>query len=225
MAKLNDLIRAASAVTGESEAHLKVLARSLREVGMIATFGRGRHAAEMHAQDGAFLLLGLLSYGEVMRAHVQVEELVRCEFKGAELAREGRTEAIQRFDIAKHFPEALSSNGPLGLITGLVARISGENDLLECRVSPEGGGILGTLAPPTALTLSTTRSKYVREMRLRVSIQGGAVLVLTYDIDLGRAYPDRDRSGARDVVVSVRLGAECAQAIADCLVGKASNDH
>lgn len=225
MAKLNDLIRAASAATGDAEAHIKVLARSLREVGMIATFGRGRHAAEMHAQDGAFLLLGLLTYGEVMRAHVQVEELVRCEFKRAELARDGRTEAISRFDIAKHFPEVLSANEPLGLISGLVARLSGGDELLECRAPPEGGGALGVLARPTALTLSTTRSKYVRELRLRISIEGGAVLILTYDIDLGRTYPDRDLSGTRDVVVSVRLGPECAQAIADCLVGKVSNDH
>lgn len=75
MAKLPDLVRAAAHATGETEASIKVLARSLREGGLITTFGRGRHGAEMSSRDVASLLLGLAVAGDMTKAAAAVESL------------------------------------------------------------------------------------------------------------------------------------------------------
>lgn len=75
MAKLPDLVRAAADATGETEASIKVLARTLREGGLITTFGRGRHGAEMSSRDAASLLLGLAVAGDMTKAAAAVESL------------------------------------------------------------------------------------------------------------------------------------------------------
>ena len=61
MAFATDLVRVVAEVTGDSEATLTVLARSVREAGFITTRGRGMAAAQMTVSDAVSLLLGVAS--------------------------------------------------------------------------------------------------------------------------------------------------------------------
>lgn len=74
MAKLLELTRAVSAATGDGEASVTVIARTLREAGLIATGGRGRQGAVMTASDAASLLIAVGSPGD----HTKAAQTVRA---------------------------------------------------------------------------------------------------------------------------------------------------
>jgi hypothetical protein len=63
VAKLGDLVATISAATGEEPRSVQVLAMFLRKNRLIASTGRGRHAAEMGAGDAANLLIGIAAPG------------------------------------------------------------------------------------------------------------------------------------------------------------------
>lgn len=68
MAKLSDLVRTIADATEETTASVTVVARFLREAGLITTGGRGLNAARMGSHDLASLLLGITSPGESIKA-------------------------------------------------------------------------------------------------------------------------------------------------------------
>jgi hypothetical protein len=68
MARLSDLVQIVADATGETTASVTVIARSLREAGLIATGGRGRSAARMTSRDLASLLLAVSSLGDNTKA-------------------------------------------------------------------------------------------------------------------------------------------------------------
>lgn len=68
MAKLSDLIRVVALATGDGDAGVTVIARSLREAGLIATGGRGRYGADMTASDAASLLIAVGAPGDHTKA-------------------------------------------------------------------------------------------------------------------------------------------------------------
>lgn len=72
MAKLSELIEAVSIATGDGEASVTVIARTLREAGLIATGGRGRNGAIMSAADAASLLIAVGSPGDHTKAATTV---------------------------------------------------------------------------------------------------------------------------------------------------------
>lgn len=74
MAKLLELTRAVSAATGDGEASVTVIARTLREAGLITTGGRGRQGATMTASDAASLLIAVGSPGD----HTKAAQTVRA---------------------------------------------------------------------------------------------------------------------------------------------------
>jgi hypothetical protein len=68
MARLSDLVQTVADATGETAASVTVIARFLREAGLIATGGRGPSAARMTAPDLASLLLAVTALGDSTKA-------------------------------------------------------------------------------------------------------------------------------------------------------------
>ncbi|MBW0149666.1 MAG: hypothetical protein KXJ53_00500 [Phenylobacterium sp.] len=82
MAKLPDLVSTTAKLTGEDEASIKVLARSLREGGLIKTGGRGRNGADMGWDDAASMVLGLASSADRTKVAEDVSYLRACTSLG-----------------------------------------------------------------------------------------------------------------------------------------------
>lgn len=61
MAKISHLVQTVAALTDESPLVTAWRSRTLRQAGLISTFGRGRHGAEMTAVDAANLLIGVIA--------------------------------------------------------------------------------------------------------------------------------------------------------------------
>jgi hypothetical protein len=68
MARLSDLVASVADATGETTASVTVIARYLREAGLITTGGRGLSAARMTSHDLASLLLAMTSLGDNTKA-------------------------------------------------------------------------------------------------------------------------------------------------------------
>lgn len=73
MARLSDLTRILAASSKSPETSLTVIARVLREGGLITTGGRGLSAAQMASSDGASLLLAIAAQAD----HTKSAEAVR----------------------------------------------------------------------------------------------------------------------------------------------------
>lgn len=79
MATLSDLTRTFANATGRPEKSLVVIARALREAGLIATGGRGRGGAQMTYVDAANFLLGVGSPGDHTKAARTVHQINTLE--------------------------------------------------------------------------------------------------------------------------------------------------
>lgn len=75
MAKLKDLIATVSTSYGEDESRVNVIAMGLRKARLIESSGRGLHAAEMTARDGANLLIGVMAPGAATKAAQTVRHI------------------------------------------------------------------------------------------------------------------------------------------------------
>ena len=208
MAKLNDLVRAVSEATGEQEAHLKVVARCRREAGLIATFGRGRHGAEMGPRDGAFMLLGLLGEGDAIRTDRAVEEVLRATFQRAELRMAGGKPESASLEVGQQLRGRSSALDVVALLLSRLARDQSEG-------RPRPGATLPHLLQPASLEFVVRRSIFGVELQIIASAEDRSTLTLTYQVIFDHIV--RSPQGAREVEIMVRLGPQCAEAIAACL--------
>lgn len=189
---------------------------------MIATFGRGRHGAEMTPTDGAFMLFGLLSAGEAIHVHRSVEEVLQTEARNASLVSGGKARNLSVSDAGRHL-RGLYRSGPLEVVAHLLAHLAGDRRYSSPPM--EGGGALGPLLNPIAFGLSAKRSTFGLELEVIISSEEQSRLVLTYQLDFGRLDVERSMELARDVEVVVRLKPQCAAAIAECLGPGAADDE
>lgn len=189
---------------------------------MIATFGRGRHGAEMTPTDGAFMLFGLLSAGEAIHVHKSVDEILQTKVRRASLVSDGKARDLSVSDAGRHL-QGLYQSGPLEVVAHLLAHLA--RDRRYSGRPMVGGGALGALLNPIAFGLSAKRSTFGLELDVMISSEEHSTLVLTYQLDFGRIDVERSMELARDVEVLVRLKPQCAAAIAECLGPGAADDE
>src|SRR5215472_8031770 len=79
MAKLSDLVEVVSSVEGVDPATVNLIAREVREAGLIKTGGRGTSAARMDFGDAAALLIAVNVTTIVREAALSVRRYSRLE--------------------------------------------------------------------------------------------------------------------------------------------------
>lgn len=90
MARLSDLIATIAQAGGPPVKSLNVIARALREAGLIATGGRGAAGAQMTPSDLANMLLGLPALGDHTKAAETVAHVGSLQLLNARDARDLR---------------------------------------------------------------------------------------------------------------------------------------
>ncbi len=91
MAKLAQLVTALAGVTGTPEGAVTLLARQMREAGMVSSGGRGPGGAEMTHQDCANMLLALVSRDREVSVPARVADYRRAlgQYRGGAHAWDG----------------------------------------------------------------------------------------------------------------------------------------
>jgi hypothetical protein len=125
MAWLSTLIRTVAETSGEPEASVTVIARSLREGGFITTGGRGRSAASMTNFDAASLLLGVGAPGDNTKAAATVARLSAAALEKSLTWKRGAPDGRQK---AATVPSNLNINAGDELIH-VIARLLNEFEL------------------------------------------------------------------------------------------------
>ncbi len=229
---LSDLVRAVAEATGDPESTVTVVARSLREAGLIATGGRGRSGAKMTPRDAASLLLGVGSPGDNTKA----AETVRLV---GELKLESFGELPNRpygLSLKKHGDD-------LGLVQGqslhdclssLLDRIASAPPAIAPEQAPPAKDLFET-APfqfrgdtwPKAVALEVVRSAHGLRAQLSLWLRGGDSLVLKFSLTGATMLMEElDGSLAEDHGIkhsSITLPSTIAAKVVACLAGKSSN--
>jgi hypothetical protein len=129
MAKLSHLVKALAEVTKTPEGTVTLLARQMREAGMISTGGRGPGAANMTPQDCTNLLLALVSRDRAgglpaRVANYRRSECDHLEWPGLAQTFQGKSGERQEHQLPKpNLFEFITNNMTLGaLLDGLFER-------------------------------------------------------------------------------------------------------
>lgn len=217
MAKLSDLIRTVAAATGEAESSVNVIARNLREHGLIATGGRGRQAATMSAADAASLLLGVGAPGDHTKAADTVEAL---EGIGLDHVVRWRTDpSNERVSRLIRLPPDLYFRPGDTLRTTLTALLDHyaaptPQDIGD-RASTFGSPDLNALdanSPPCAITIDTSTGPGDWRATLRIRTISGARFDLYFVPTQTNRAPTR-----RGKYASTMLGKSVCNAVIRCL--------
>lgn len=232
MAMLSDLVRTVAEATGDPESTVTVVARSLREAGLIATGGRGRSGAKMSPRDAASLLLGVGSPGDNTKA----AETVRLV---GELKLEPFGELPNRpsgLSLKKHGDE-------LGLVPGqslhdclssLLERIASPPTAVAPQLAPRAKDLFEA-APfqftgdtwPRAVALEVVRNAHGLRAQLSLWLRGGDSVVLKFSLN-GATMLKEELDGSltedpRGKHSSISLLSTVAAKVVACLAGESSN--
>lgn len=178
MATLSDLTRTFANATGRPEKSIVVIARALREAGLIATGGRGRGGAQMTYIDTANFLLGASSPGDHTKAARTVHQINILE-----LDEYAAFKLLDHLDFQGGPADDLS---PLGIKSGqsptetlafLIEHYAGE-------VAPAQDGKFSEVIPrpwftlqpdlrPSTIALSITHGRNGYSAQILVSLVGG----------------------------------------------------
>ena len=192
MARLSDLTSTLAAASGVPMTAASVIARSLREAGLVSKRGRGLSAARMGNADVASLLLAFSSPVDVTKAGPTVKALGELRLEpGASRDRTGG-------QTLRSVLEAL----------------------VEC-YSPEGALILGRssqnpVSPPRAISLSVTKDRHGWKAIVTVEDGGGDVMALNFsrdEVSSPRGSSD-DHPGRRETMM---LGPAIVDAAIRCV--------
>lgn len=201
MARLSDLTSTVAVASGVPDAAARVIARSLREAGLVSKGGRGLSAARMGAADVASVLLAFASPEDVTKSghtvkvlgDLRLEPLVPIEGKRShdflileeEEDRTGLSEKQTLWSVLTTLIERYSSEG----------RLPPEAEVKAAK--PERARLVVDSGPresdptPCAITLSVTKDEYGWKARVGVAERGGDDLVLNFSPS--GAWPPRRR--------------------------------
>lgn len=229
MATLSDLTRTFANATGRPEKSLVVIARALREAGLIATGGRGRGGAQMTYVDAANFLLGVGSPGDHTKAARTVHQINILE-----LDAHAAFKLLNHLDFQGGPADDLS---PLGIKSGqspaetlalLMEHYAGDAapalDEKFAEVIPRPWFTLQPDLRPSEIHLSVTHGRNGYSVQVLASLVGGDEVRLDFresELWLLTGHPPRetdrlkghsftgrlDSSTIRDVIECVRLSA------------------
>lgn len=232
MAKLLELTRAVSAATGDGEASVTVIARTLREAGLIATGGRGRQGAVMTASDAASLLIAVGSPGDHTKAAQTVRAAGSMRMLPIILMDDQYSQTCD--EIPWNVPITWTST-LLDVTTAFLSNI----ESTECgdppQPAPPGPGAYlyeaRERARPkgdlTVVSFSTTitHSRNGWEGSIRARLANRSTMAFQFRED--PAHEDREASGWKET--SISLGDPVSTAIMDCIhrparIGRATRE-
>lgn len=194
MARLSDLTSAVAAASGVPDTAARVIARSLREAGLVSKGGRGLSAARMGASDVANILLAFASPADVTKAGQTVKVLAELEQEGTvaiqgmdgqgvlRLEEEGERTGLFRGQalgsalamlVGRYSPEGRLPTDPTALQPDMAKPERG-------RISFAASGPRRTDATPCAITLAVTKDEYGWSAEVEVAERGGDNLTIRF---------------------------------------------
>lgn len=226
MARLSDLTSALATASGVPDTAARVIARSLREAGLVSKGGRGLSAARMSPADLASLLLAFASPEDVTKsghtvkvlADLRLEPLVPIEGKRShdflileeEEDRTGLSEKQKLWSVLTTLVDRYTSEGRLPPEVQVKA------------VKPERARLVVDSGPresdptPCAITLSVIKDEYGWKARVIVAERGGDDLVLNFSPS-GAWPPRRSRENNPGRSHNITLPPAIAHAAIRCL--------
>lgn len=200
MARLSHLTSTVAAASGVPDTAARVIARSLREAGLVSKGGRGLSAARMGAADVASLLLAFASPEDVTKSGQTVKVIGDLKLEPwVPLGKRSRDFLILEDEEDR---TGLSEKQTLwSVLTTLVERYSSEGRLpLKAKAQTaklEWAGLMVDSDPretdptPCAITLSVTKDEFGWKAEVIVAERGGDDLVLSFSPD--GVWPPRRR--------------------------------
>jgi hypothetical protein len=201
MAKLSDLVQVVANVTGEAPASVAVIARSLREAGLIATGGRGRSAARMTSHDLASLLLAVSSLGDNTKAGDTVTAV-------SQLSLESRAQNPAGLNLTDEHRQALGVTAEQSLLECLAIQIdrysiesgsfSAGPDMLIGRILPDPASFSfrgSTL--PKSIGIAVGRSFDDWYASVRMQLVGGDSITLRFSSSRQSDQPASPTNGRK----------------------------
>ncbi len=225
MARLSDLTSAVAIASRVPDTAARVIARSLRETGLVAKGGRGLSAARMGPTDAASILLAFASPADVTKSGQVVAIL-------GDLALENFVPIQGSSD--HHFLSLEDEVDRTGLFAGqtlgvalaqLIERYSLEGRLPQrMREAPRApASLYADPGPrerdptPCALTLTVTKNEYGWRANLQVAERGGDDLTLSFSADGGTWPPKRRREANPGRSHTITLPPAIAHAAVECI--------
>lgn len=226
MAKLSDLVRVV-AHTGVGVASTTIVARVLRERGLIATNGRGRNGANMGGADAANLLLGVVTLGDSTKAADVVSALAATPLSAARSKRGLVMAPMEGEDLDQVLPIA---RAPLGeALASLLNALSvgpflpttdeevwgdehGPSDESDEHWDPRVGD-----STPVAIALTLRKEGVEWDADVDVDLANGAKLSLSYLQPKSQA--DDAFIAATRMRQTTVLPSACVNAVVRCLRG------
>lgn len=201
MARLSHLTSTVAAASGVPDTAARVIARSLREAGLVSKGGRGLSAARMGAADVASLLLAFASPEDVTKSGQTVKVLGDLRLEPLVPIQGKRSRDYLALNEKEDRTGLFEKQTLWNALTTLVERYSSEGRLpLEAEVQtakPEWAGLIVDSGPretdptPCAITLSVTKDEFGWKAEVIVAERGGDDLVLSFSPD--GVWPPRRR--------------------------------
>lgn len=226
MARLSDLVRVVADLTGVGLASTTVVARVLREQGLISTNGRGRNAAKMGSRDAASLLLGVVTLGDSTKAAEAVTELAASPLQYGGAAFGDNRRPVYGDDVGSILGMAEAPLGPTftRLLTAVANRplwpVAATKPIAQAtnvRWNPHNGD-----TTPLAVSLSARRGGADWEVGLDVELANGTQLSLTYEAP--KSAPEEPFRALTRMRQINSLSSTCINAVVRCLRGHPDYD-
>ena len=225
MATLSDLTRTLANATGRPEKSIVVIARSLREAGLISTGGRGRGGAQMSYVDAANFLLGVGSPGDHTKAARTVHQINILELDGY-----AAFKLLNHLDFQAGPADDLS---PLGIKSGQspteTLALLMEHYAGDSAPAPDGkfSEVISrpwfTLQPdlrPSSIYLSVTHGRNGYSAQMLVSLVGGDEVRLDFresELWLLTGYPPRETDRLKGHSFTGRLDSTTIHDVIECV--------
>lgn len=205
MARLSHLTSTVAAASGVPDTAARVIARSLREAGLVSKGGRGLSAARMGAADVASLLLAFASPEDVTKSGQTVKVIGDLKLEPwvplgkrnldflileDEEDRTGLSEKQTLWSVLTTLVERYSSEGRLPL-EGKAATAKAATAKVAWAFDMVDSGPRETDPTPCAITLSVTKDEFGWKAEVIVAERGGDDLVLSFSPD--GVWPPRRR--------------------------------
>lgn len=234
MARLSDLIRILAASSRSPETSLTVIARVLREGGLITTGGRGLSAAQMMPSDGASLLLAIAAQGDHTKAAETVREVGALRLSQVGM---GRRNGFPSGFLADADGERFGLHGGQKLddaLATILDRYSTEGRLppepLHSDASPMQGALIMaerlTDPTPCSLSVTVTRDDNNYSAELKVGQRGGDFMQLSFvqnPTPKGKAQRTGDPEDGVEASLTVRP--KVVHAIVCCIRNQSADVH
>jgi len=231
MARLSDLTSAVATASGVPDTAARVIARSLRETGLVAKGGRGLSAARMGPTDVASILLAFASPADVTKSGQVVATLGELQLEGLIPVLGSTDHRLLYADDEVERTGLFTGQTLSGALAQLIERYSCEGRLPpsmpKTPPEPKAPHVWPNLSAdpyphetdptPCALTLTVTKDEYGWRANLQVAERGGCDLMLSFSPNGGTWPPRRRREENPGRSHTITLPPEIAHAAVRCI--------